>query len=74
MESPKIGHFMYVDMDLEMLYNQEAESARIRGCGSMVELQLPKLAAWVRFPSPAPKEVIFFLYLIFIFVAGWSSW
>ena len=24
------------------------------GCSSMVELQLPKLLAWVRFPSPAP--------------------
>ncbi len=24
------------------------------GCSSMVELQLPKLIAWVRFPSPAP--------------------
>jgi hypothetical protein len=22
----------------------------------MVELQLPKLAAWVRFPSPAPNN------------------
>ncbi len=28
--------------------------AIIRGCSSMVELQLPKLIAWVRFPSPAP--------------------
>jgi hypothetical protein len=26
------------------------------GCSSMVELQLPKLVAWVRFPSPAPKN------------------
>ncbi len=26
----------------------------IRGCSSMVELQLPKLLTWVRFPSPAP--------------------
>ena len=25
-----------------------------RGCSSMVELQLPKLITWVRFPSPAP--------------------
>src|SRR6478735_6734582 len=25
-----------------------------RGCSSMVELQLPKLLTWVRFPSPAP--------------------
>ena len=24
------------------------------GCSSMVELQLPKLTTWVRFPSPAP--------------------
>jgi hypothetical protein len=24
------------------------------GCSSMAELQLPKLIAWVRFPSPAP--------------------
>ncbi len=24
------------------------------GCSSMVELQLPKLLTWVRFPSPAP--------------------
>ena len=27
-----------------------------RGCSSMVELQLPKLTARVRFPSPAPTE------------------
>ena len=27
-----------------------------RGCSSMVELQLPKLTARVRFPSPAPQE------------------
>src|SRR3569833_948537 len=27
-----------------------------RGCSSMVELQLPKLIAWVRFPSPAPTS------------------
>ena len=26
------------------------------GCSSMVELQLPKLIAWVRFPSPAPNH------------------
>lgn len=26
----------------------------LRGCGSMVELQLPKLATGVRFPSSAP--------------------
>ena len=26
------------------------------GCSSMVELQLPKLLAWVRFPSPAPRS------------------
>jgi hypothetical protein len=26
----------------------------LRGCGSMVEPQLPKLKTWVRFPSPAP--------------------
>src|SRR5580658_197291 len=26
----------------------------LRGCSSMVELQLPKLLTWVRFPSPAP--------------------
>src|SRR3546814_9435415 len=26
------------------------------GCSSMVELQLPKLLAWVRFPSPAPPH------------------
>src|SRR3546814_6377178 len=26
------------------------------GCSSMVELQLPKLLAWVRFPSPAPSH------------------
>ena len=25
------------------------------GCSSMVELQLPKLLTWVRFPSPAPS-------------------
>jgi hypothetical protein len=24
------------------------------GCSSMVELELPKLQTWVRFPSPAP--------------------
>ena len=27
------------------------------GCSSMVELQLPKLLAWVRFPSPAPSPL-----------------
>jgi hypothetical protein len=27
------------------------------GCSSMVELQLPKLLTWVRFPSPAPHPV-----------------
>ena len=27
------------------------------GCSSMVELQLPKLATWVRFPSPAPSFI-----------------
>jgi hypothetical protein len=26
------------------------------GCSSMVELQPSKLVAWVRFPSPAPKN------------------
>ncbi len=26
----------------------------VSGCSSMVELQLPKLLTWVRFPSPAP--------------------
>jgi hypothetical protein len=34
-----------------------ALSAKINcqgGCSSMVELQLPKLLTWVRFPSPAP--------------------
>src|SRR5690606_20291316 len=30
-------------------------SERVRGCSSMVELQLPKLTARVRFPSPAPR-------------------
>ena len=29
-----------------------------RGCSSMVELQLPKLIAWVRFPSPAPPSLL----------------
>ena len=28
----------------------------IRGCCSMVEFQPSKLAAWVRFPSPAPEK------------------
>ena len=28
------------------------------GCSSMVEPQLPKLMAWVRFPSPAPLALI----------------
>ena len=31
-----------------------AKYAGSRGCSSMVELQLPKLLTWVRFPSPAP--------------------
>ena len=26
------------------------------GCSSMAELQLPKLVAWVRFPSSAPAK------------------
>ena len=29
---------------------------KIRGCCSMVEFQPSKLAAWVRFPSPAPEN------------------
>ncbi len=32
------------------------ESPPARGCSSMVELQLPKLLTWVRFPSPAPRS------------------
>ena len=32
------------------------ESLTERGCSSMVELQLPKLLTWVRFPSPAPAS------------------
>jgi hypothetical protein len=28
------------------------------GCSSMVELQLPKLLTWVRFPSPAPTKSV----------------
>ena len=30
----------------------------------MVELQLPKLAAWVRFPSPAPVLSMVVYYII----------
>ena len=30
------------------------------GCSSMAELQLPKLVAWVRFPSSAPVKSSFF--------------
>src|SRR4029077_673175 len=38
-------------------WRADARELRIlahRGCSSMVELQLPKLLTWVRFPSPAP--------------------
>ena len=31
------------------------------GCSSMAELQLPKLTAWVRFPSPAPTARLAFI-------------
>src|SRR5699024_9737153 len=34
-----------------------AARSAMRGCSSMVELQLPKLTARVRFPSPAPCDV-----------------
>ena len=40
------------------LYRRTRRHRRIRvlsGCSSMVELQLPKLLTWVRFPSPAPS-------------------
>ena len=33
-----------------------AKRCDLCGCSSMVEFQPSKLAAWVRFPSPAPKE------------------
>ena len=39
-----------VDVDQESTDNPSLSS----GCSSMVELQLPKLVTWVRFPSPAP--------------------
>ena len=29
------------------------------GCNSMVECKLPKLEAWVRFPSPAPSRKMY---------------
>ena len=48
----------------------------LSGCSSMVEPQPSKLAAWVRFPSPAPnfckvppylnKEVVFFVFIILV--------
>lgn len=38
-----------------IVYNRKAESL-LCGCGSMVELQLPKLETRVRFPSSAPKK------------------
>jgi AsmA protein len=41
-------------------FNPPTNSNRItspsRGCSSMVERELPKLLAWVRFPSPAPTQ------------------
>lgn len=39
-----------------IVYNRKAESL-LCGCGSMVELQLPKLETRVRFPSSAPKKI-----------------
>ena len=49
---PEILHFAWQpcgSLDFSRKINDR------RGCSSMVELQLPKLLTWVRFPSPAPE-------------------
>ena len=43
-----------VDKNKILWYYLKACVAYICGCSSMVEFQPSKLAAWVRFPSPAP--------------------
>jgi hypothetical protein len=50
---------MQVDSMESALYNRSC--ALKRGCSSMAELQLPKLTARVRFPSPAPTSKIAFI-------------
>ena len=42
------------------------------GCSSVAELQLPKLAMWVRFPSPAPKQRTGFIRF-FCFGMKWRN-
>lgn len=46
-----------VEESLDSRYTFGADNQSVRGCSSMVELQLPKLVARVRFPSPAPCDV-----------------
>src|SRR5690554_4941233 len=43
---------------------------RLSGCSLMVELQLPKLIAWVRFPSPAPYSSRHSSHLLPVFCPG----
>ena len=46
-----------VDNKKSFCYNGLAlKKTNPRGCNSMVEFQPSKLAAWVRFPSPAPLK------------------
>ena len=46
-----------VDIKFLFCYNLLALSlGQMCGCSSMVEFQPSKLAAWVRFPSPAPEK------------------
>ena len=40
----------------DIMYYAIICSLKYRGCSSMVERQPSKLAAWVRFPSPAPRK------------------
>ncbi len=53
MVSMTIGHLNLAIGTNNLL---DSTSRKARGCSSMVELQLPKLTARVRFPSPAPKD------------------
>ena len=53
--SQAIASVLAVNVDKHGIYDKIA-LAKLDSCGcnSMAEFQLPKLATWVRFPSPAP--------------------
>ena len=45
----------------------------ICGCNSVVEYQLPKLAMWVRFPSPAPGDTSMAFYAVDVLFFQFSN-